>query len=172
MTTGGRGRPGGRNGRRQPAKEPRMTAQAAPAKPFTVDAANRTLPLVKAIVGDIVALYREVSERKDRLESLQRRRGNAPVRQNDPYGEEVEQVRQDLDREVERLQGYVDELTGLGVELKDPNSGLVDFPAVIDGQDAYLCWKLGEPSVEFWHTLDSGFSGRQPLTARPTDHAV
>jgi hypothetical protein len=172
MTTGGRGRSGGRNDRRQPAKEPRMTAQAAHAKAFTVDAANRTLPLVKAIVADIVQLYRDVSERKDRIELLQRRRANLPPRQNDPYADEVDHIQQDLDREIQRLQGYVDELVGLGVELKDPRTGLVDFPAMIDGHDAYLCWQLGEPQVEFWHTLDSGYSNRQPLTGRPTDHAV
>jgi hypothetical protein len=172
MTTGGRGRSGGRNNRRPSAKETGMSAQAARAKEFTVDTANRTLPLVKAIVGDIVALYREVSERKDRLESLQRRRADVPRRQNDPYVEEVDQFRQELDREVERLQGYVDELQGLGVELKDPVHGLVDFPAMIDGRLAYLCWKLGEPQVEYWHTLDAGFTGRQPLVSRPTDHAV
>jgi len=172
MTTGGRGRPGGRNNRRQPAKDTGMTAQLNRAKPFTVDAANRTLPLVKAIVGDIVSLYRDVSERKDRLESLQRRKANIPQRKDDPYQEEVEQVRQDLDKEIERLQGFVDELQGLGVELKDPVAGLVDFPAVIDGQQAYLCWKLGEPQVEFWHSLDTGFSGRLPIVSTPTDHAV
>uniref|UniRef100_A0A7C2NZ42 DUF2203 family protein n=1 Tax=Schlesneria paludicola TaxID=360056 RepID=A0A7C2NZ42_9PLAN len=149
-----------------------MTAQPVHAKQFTVDAANRTLPLVKAIVADIVTLYRDVSERKDRLESLQRRRSNIPQRQDDPYLEEVEQIRQDLDKEVERLQGYVDELQGLGVELKDPVAGLVDFPATIEGRQAYLCWKLGEPQVEFWHTQDSGYSGRQPLAGLPTDHAV
>lgn len=149
-----------------------MTLQAAPAKQFTVDAANRTLPLVKAIVADIVALYRDVSDRKDRLESLQRRRADIPSRQNDPYTEEVDQVRQDLEREVERLQAYVDELQVLGVELKDPVAGLVDFPAMIDGHEAYLCWKLGEPQVEYWHTVDTGFTGRQPIAGSPTDHAV
>jgi hypothetical protein len=149
-----------------------MTASPASARQFTVEAANRTLPLVKAIVADIVNLYRDVSERKDRLESLQRRRANVPRRQDDPYQEEVEQIQQDLDREVERLQGYVDELHGLGVELKDPVAGLVDFPATIEGQQAYLCWKLGETQVEYWHGVDTGFSGRQPLGGLPTDHAV
>ena len=47
--------------------------------------------------------------------------------------------------------------------VRDIDSGLVDFPAVIDGREVYLCWRLGEESVDHWHDLDSGFGGRTPL---------
>ena len=49
------------------------------------------------------------------------------------------------------------------VELREVSTGLVDFPTLMDGEEAYLCWRLGEPEVAYWHPLDSGFAGRRPL---------
>lgn len=152
-----------------------MKTQVASPQEFTVAGANRTLPLVKVIVGDIVALYRDVSERKERLESLRKRRSKPVKRSDDPYREEVDQIRQGLEKDVERLQSFVDELSELGIALKDPADGLVDFPTIMDGAPAFLCWKLGEPEIAFWHQPDAAITNRQPLppgSGRPTDHAV
>jgi hypothetical protein len=149
-----------------------MTAEVEQGKQFTVAAANRMLPLVRMIVSDIVELYRDVSERRDRLAAMQRGKGNLPVREGDPYHEEVQHVQRDMEKDIERLQGFVDELRELGVELKDPTSGLVDFPTSMNGRAAYLCWKLGESEVGYWHGLESGFAGRQPLPSGLTDHAI
>jgi hypothetical protein len=149
-----------------------MTAQVERAKQFTVPSANRTLPLVRMIVSDIVELFREVSERRERLLAMQRRKGSETKRDGDLYREEVEQAERVLEQDVERLQAFVNELSVLGVELKDPSTGLVDFPTQMNGQSAYLCWKLGETEVGYWHTTDSGFAGRQPLPTRATENAV
>ncbi len=152
-----------------------MKTKVAQPQEFTVAGANKTLPLVKAIVGDIVALYRDVSERKERLESLRKRRPKQAKRDDDPYREEVDHIRQGLEKDVERLQSFVDELTDLGIALKDPTDGLVDFPTLMDGTPAFLCWKLGEPEVAFWHRADVAVTNRQPLppsSGRPADHAV
>jgi hypothetical protein len=62
-----------------------------------------------------------------------------------------------------RVAVLVDEVLALGVQVKDPAQGLLDFPAVIDGQPALLCWHVGEQRIEFWHTMEDGFAGRQPL---------
>lgn len=140
-----------------------MSAKLAPRQYFSVASANQTLPLVRAIVSDIVELYGEVRDREERLTRITRGRSK-DSRPDDLYTEEVEQVRQDLERDVERLQGFIDELQELGVEFKDPVMGLVDFPAKRDGKEVCLCWKLGEPSVDYWHTVESGFQGRQPLS--------
>jgi hypothetical protein len=51
----------------------------------------------------------------------------------------------------------------LGVELKDPALGLIDFPSVRDDKIVYLCWRLGELNIAYWHDTDTGFAGRQPL---------
>jgi hypothetical protein len=139
-----------------------MSAKLAPRTLFTAASANKALPLVRAIVQDIVDLYRDVSEREKRLTDLRRGSTTKPS-PDDPYSEEVEQIRTELDKDVEKLEGYVEELVELGVEFKDPVMGLVDFPGVVNGQEVYLCWKLGEPAVEFWHTHDAGFQGRQRL---------
>src|SRR6266581_7716974 len=61
------------------------------------------------------------------------------------------------------LQDVVDELTSIGVQLKDTDTGLLDFPAVREGEDVLLCWRVGEPAVEWWHGLDGGFVGRQRI---------
>ena len=144
-----------------------MNAKLAPRQYFSVASANQTLPLVRAIVSDIVELYPEVRDREERLRRVSRGRSK-DSRPDDLYSEEVEQVRQDLERDVERLQGFIDELQELGVEFKDPVMGLVDFPAKQDGKEVCLCWKLGEPSVDFWHTIEDGFQGRKKLTEGET----
>ena len=79
------------------------------------------------------------------------------------YREELEMLQEDFDRSQERMQEYVQELLALGVELKDYYIGLVDFPAWLNGHEVYLCWKLGETQVAYWHELDAGFAGRQSL---------
>jgi hypothetical protein len=145
-----------------------MSAKLAPRQYFSVASANQTLPLVRAIVSDIVELFPEVRDREERLARITRGRSK-DARADDPYSEEVEQVRHDLERDVERLQGYVDELLELGVEFKDPILGLVDFPAKRNGKEVCLCWKLGEPSVGFWHTVEAGFQGREKLNDGDTD---
>lgn len=137
----------------------------SPKKHFTVEEANQTLPLVRAIVADIVRQYSEIREREERLVRLQKSR-RTPQRESDSfYADELAQVEQDLDQQRETLLGYIGELEGLGVELKDPAVGLIDFRAMMDGREVYLCWRLGEDEVGFWHELDAGFPGRQSLFA-------
>ena len=134
----------------------------APVKIFTVEEANARLPLVRAIMTDLIQLATELSERRDRLSQLSRGRSGDL---SDVYRAEVEQVEQSLEKDSERISDYLRELLELGVEPKSAMAGLVDFPAVIDGKLAYLCWKYGEPEVLFWHGLEAGFAGRQSLTA-------
>ncbi len=64
---------------------------------------------------------------------------------------------------VEELDATVHEIQESGAELKDVRLGLIDFPAERDGEQIYLCWQYGEPAVAFWHRLDGGFAGREPL---------
>jgi hypothetical protein len=127
---------------------------------FTLEQANKMLPLVKAIVSDLVKHYGDLCERRDRL-AIIRGRGNES---RGPYREELDEVNDQLERDADRLKELVEELAELGVEFKDPNLGLVDFPALIEGREVYLCWKLGEPEVQFWHELEAGYQGRQPLS--------
>ncbi|HEX7378414.1 MAG TPA: DUF2203 domain-containing protein [Pirellulales bacterium] len=138
-------------------------------KVFTVEQANAALPLVRAITKDLSELSRDVIERRERLSLLLRGRDRE---KRDLYAEELAQVQQDLESDTERLRTFVEELRELGVDPKDGPQGLVDFPAVMDGRAVYLCWRLGEPEVLFWHDLESGFGGRQSLTAGSTHGEV
>ena len=133
-----------------------------PTRLFTIEQANATLPLVRAITTDLATLAREVMERRHRLALLTAGRD---MKAGDPYVEELAQTEADLEKDTLRLQGYVDELRELGVEAKGAIDGLVDFPSMMDGRLVYLCWRLGEPEVLHWHELEAGFAGRQPLTA-------
>jgi hypothetical protein len=134
-------------------------------KLFTIDEANNALPLVRAIVTDIVAKYREVSERKARLDQIRDSRKASGRGPHDLYREELVQVEEELDKEVTLLQEFIEELEALGVELKDISRGLIDFRSLMDGREVYLCWLLGEEEVGHWHELDAGFSGRHSLLA-------
>jgi hypothetical protein len=133
---------------------------AAERKLFTIEGANAALPLVRAIVQDVVTLSQEMVDRRERLVSL--RAGRSSSRQ-DVYSEELAHVEQELESSRARLYEYADELRAIGVELKDGLIGLVDFPSQQEERVVYLCWKLGEPEVGHWHELDSGFSGRKSL---------
>lgn len=140
-----------------------MSAKLARPQYFTAAAANRMLPLVRAIVEDIVDLNRDLQDRRRRLEDLRAGSSQAHRRGSDLYAEETEQMQHDLAADAERLQAYIGELKNLGLDIKDPVRGLVDFPTVIDGHDAFLCWRLGEPEVAYWHPLDGGDLSRRSL---------
>ena len=131
-------------------------------KPFTVEQANRTLPLVRRIVDDIVSQYRRWQDRVREFEVVS---ANSTAERPDDRAEELQREAQALAAEIE---GFVSELTALGVEFKGYDLGLVDFPSEVDGAPAYLCWRLGEPSVQYLHPVDSGYTSRQPLRG----HAV
>jgi hypothetical protein len=131
-------------------------------KYFTVSEANATLPLVRAIVRDITTLARDLRDRHERLSRVGKAEGKAP---SDAYQEELRIVQAEFERDQERMQEYEEELKKLGIELKDYFSGLIDFPAWMDGHEVYLCWRDGESEVAHWHELDAGFAGRQKLLA-------
>jgi hypothetical protein len=142
-------------------RELKMAEKTRPRRRFfTVDEANARLPLVRAIVADMVALARDVLDRRQRLSSLLEGR---KASSGDAYTDELRSMQKTLDRDAERLQEFAQELKDLGVEAKGAVEGLVDFPSQLDGREVCLCWRLGEPEVLYWHELEAGFAGRQPL---------
>jgi hypothetical protein len=131
-------------------------------KYFTVHEANSALPLVRAIVRDITGLAHELRERHQRLARVRTSsRGRAP---SEAHQEELQQAEDEFEKAQEKMREFEHELGQLGVELKDYFTGLVDFPAWMDGRPVYLCWRLGEPEVAHWHELEAGFAGRQKVT--------
>jgi hypothetical protein len=129
---------------------------------FTVQEANATLPLVRAIVRDVTALAQELRERNERLSRFLHPEQRSHL--SEAHREEVLQAQADFEHARGRMQEYEHELEQLGVELKDYFKGLVDFPAWMNGRPVYLCWCQGEPEVAHWHEVSAGFAGWQPLT--------
>jgi hypothetical protein len=127
---------------------------------FTVENANRALPLVRRIVQDIVAEH-------PRWKDLVSRYELAAAGARPEWGESPDQValRREIDAVAARINGYVDELSAVGCLLKGFEDGLVDFYGLREGRLVFLCWRLGEASVSHWHELDAGFAGRQAITA-------
>jgi hypothetical protein len=76
---------------------------------------------------------------------------------------EVRKLRAELRQAADDLTAALDVFAGHGVQVKDPDTGLIDFPAEIDGRPALLCWRVGEERIGFWHTLEGGFAGRRPI---------
>ncbi|NIW35165.1 MAG: DUF2203 family protein [Gemmatimonadetes bacterium] len=132
-------------------------------KYFTVEEANKTLPLVRRIVTDIVAAH---DERVARIKEY----GHL-----DHGLSEMTHRRQELDEELreltDRINKFIEELEGIGALFKGFDPGLVDFYAMLDDRPVFLCWKLGETKVEHWHEIEVGYAGRQPLPEHlaPTD---
>jgi hypothetical protein len=124
---------------------------------FTVEEANRTLPLVSKIVDDLV---REHKVWEDKVREFELATVGSSPEHPDAIAELLQIEAQRLARDIE---GYIAELNDLGVICKGMDTGLVDFRGQVDGRDVYYCWKLGEPSVMYWHEIDAGFVGRQRL---------
>ncbi|HEY3323119.1 MAG TPA: DUF2203 domain-containing protein [Planctomycetota bacterium] len=122
-------------------------------KLFTVADAEKTLPLVQRILGDIVTAFAERDQRRaDRGET-----GDDPQRLEE-FDAEIARCEEDAAR-------YLAELQQIGVQLKDVRLGLVDFFSRYNGRVVCLCWKLDEgDAIGWWHDLHSGFRGRQPIT--------
>jgi hypothetical protein len=129
---------------------PKPVSASRSARRFTLADANRALPLVRRIAQDVVRVHARVTQIHTDMQSAK--------------GKELADGQANLDRSVEQLQGYVDELHEIGCDLKDYQTGLVDFIGSHHGRDVCLCWKLGEERIEYWHEMQSGFAGRQPIS--------
>jgi hypothetical protein len=126
-------------------------------KIFTVEEANRTLPLVSRIVEDLV---REHKMWEDKVREFELATVGSSPEHPDVIADLLQIEAQRLATDIE---GYIAELNDLGVICKGMGTGLVDFRGRIDGRDVFYCWKLGESAVQYWHEIDAGFVGRQRL---------
>ena len=127
---------------------------------FTVAEANVLLERVRPLVEQMVEHRRALGvalENRDRLGELTGSNGGGF---HPRLPGEVDTA---VNEAAEGIKRSVEELTALGVQVKDLDTGLVDFPAWRDGEEVLLCWRLGEDEIAWWHTLDGGFAGRQPL---------
>ena len=137
---------------------------------FSPDEANRMLPLVRVIVRDIRDTFHRYSETKNALGKLRREEVDED---GDGRSEDHEDRSASLERQVQEqsaeLKTLVRELSELGVLIKDPVEGIVNFPFHRDDEAAFLCWKDGEEKVSAWHGVEESWASRRPLeSAAPT----
>jgi len=125
---------------------------------FTLAEANRTLPLVKRIVEDIMAVYPLWKDLVAQYELV-------AAKARPEWGESQEQL--SLKAQVDAMAGKINEFLGeleqVGCEFKGFDEGLVDFHGRLAEREILWCWKFGEERIAHWHELDAGFAGRQPL---------
>lgn len=125
---------------------------------FTLAEALDLLPTVRRLIVEMQARKQAVEAQSAALEGLIGRTAG-----NGHLAGEVAAARRGLERAGEELQALMNELASLGVELKGIDEGLVDFPSTRERRVVYLCWRQGEETIAFWHELETGFAGRQPL---------
>jgi hypothetical protein len=128
-------------------------------KRFTRHEADELLPYLAPALFKLQGLKRKHDE-------LQVRAGvSAGKSRSNGHGvdQEAARVRGEIEAAAKQINSLVDKVQGMGVELKDMEIGLVDFRTIREGREVYLCWKLGEESVSYWHELDTGYAGRKPL---------
>jgi hypothetical protein len=130
---------------------------------FTVEEANRTLPLVRRIVKDIVSTYPELQHQTEQMHHLASA-GIGPELQT-----RIEGLRDQIDVTSDRINGFVRELERIGCYFKGFDEGLVDFYSLYKGKPVFLCWKFDEKRITHWHDVESGFGGRQPITTEFAD---
>ena len=127
---------------------------------FTPEEANEELRHVRPLVEQLVETRREHASALGRQEELEHKiRGNGggipPA--------ELASATAEVDAVARRLARLVDEIAGHGAQVKDLDSGLIDFPALHNGETVLLCWRLGEDEIAWWHRVEDGFAGRRPL---------
>ena len=123
------------------------------ARYYTAEEANALLPTLRPIVAAMLQARQRIVEAQPELwPVLEKAVGNGG-------SQKAGAVLADF----ERIQKAVKAIEGYGLQLKDLNTGLIDFLSQRDGREVWLCWRFDEPSVAHWHDLDAGFAGRQPL---------
>ncbi len=125
---------------------------------YDVEEANRVLPLVRSIVRDIVNDFRML-----RTAGRERRALEVETTGSLDASSRIEALKDEVSDHSMRIESYLQELSELGLEVRDLELGLVDFPTLIGGEPAYLSWRLGEDMVGWWHPADKGFSDRTPV---------
>ena len=131
-----------------------------PERTFAPEEANEALVRVRPLVERMVAARRTLLDAQRRQAELVARVASNGGGLTPP---DVSAVAAEAQQASAELVAVVEELQGLGVQVKDLDRGLVDFPCVHRGREVLLCWEFGEEEVAFWHGADEGYAGRRPL---------
>ena len=131
---------------------------------FTIDEANRMIPWLEKQLLELVSVMEKLEDLdRNHDDILQKVRSNGHSNSYSKTKKDMSENRKQTDSLAERLKFLIEEIEDLGIILRDPTQGLVDFPSLSDSREIYLCWLPGEDRIKFWHEITAGFSGRQPL---------
>ncbi len=133
-------------------------------KTFTLEEAQSLLPVLESLLRRAVEGKQSAEEAEAGLADLARRiylSGGMMV-----DAAKVARQRAEIEAHLERARECIAEIDSIGVQVKDLEAGLLDFPCTLDGEVVLLCWRMGETTIDHWHTIDSGFQGRQPIDER------
>ncbi len=133
-------------------------------KVFTLSEAQTLLPVVEALLRRTQAAGARAGELEQEMQELSQRifmLGGMHVNVA-----QAARRRAERERAVQEARDTLAEMEEIGVQVKDLEKGLLDFPSLMEGREVLLCWKLGEKKIEYWHTAEDGFAGRKPLEAR------
>jgi hypothetical protein len=119
-------------------------------KLYSVEEANQLLPYLAPTLVELREKYEEAARIRLAVAQAASTNGGSPDRD-------------DWARTLARVSELLERIEQWGLDLRDVSTGLIDFPTVIDGDEAYLCWRLGEAEIAWWHSPEDGFVGRRPL---------
>ncbi len=135
-----------------------------PMKTFTLEEAQSLLPVLESLLKRAMENKHSAQTAESDLNELAQRiyfAGGMHVNAPD-----VARQRAEMDSHLKRVHESLAEIDSIGVQVKDLESGLLDFPCRVNDEIVLLCWRMGEPAIEHWHSVDGGFQGRQPVDER------
>jgi hypothetical protein len=133
-------------------------------KTFTLDEAQSLLPVLESLLKRAIEGKQSAEEVDSGLTDLMRRIYLSGGMRVDVS--KVSKQRAEMESHLQRVRESIAEIDSIGVQVKDLEAGLLDFPCRLDDQVVLLCWRMGEPAIEHWHTTETGFKDRQPVDER------
>lgn len=120
---------------------------------FTLSEANETLKIIRPLMDEVQAIRRKIlADQPEAWPAIEKSAGNGG-------NKALSRLVQDFGR----LDALIHQIQDTGTQVRDINIGLLDFSAMREGREVFLCWKHGEGAIAFWHDVDAGFAGRQPI---------
>ena len=133
-------------------------------KTFTIDEAQSLLPVLESLLKRAIEGKRAAQEVEERLGEVGRRIYLSGGMRVDVAA--ISKERAEMEGHLQRVRESVSEIDSIGVQVKDMDAGLLDFPCKVDDGVVLLCWRMGESAIEHWHTIEDGFKGRKPVDER------
>lgn len=120
---------------------------------FTLDEANNALKIIRPLMDEVQAIRQKIlANQPEAWPAIEKSAGNGGNR-----------ALSNMVKDFEKLDALIHQILDTGAQIKDINTGLLDFSALKDGREVYLCWQYGENDIQFWHEIEAGFAGRQPI---------